>query len=58
MPSRVLRRERDKDLLAVERVQARKSKKFSVFPGERGCSLWSNVEAPVKVLSVSRGERM
>jgi len=45
---RVLRRERVKDLLAVERVQARKSKKSSVPPGERRCSPWGNVEAPVK----------
>jgi len=29
-------------------VQARKSKKFSVLPEERRCSLWGNVEAPAK----------
>ena len=34
-----------KDLLAVERVQARKSKKSSMFLGARRCNPWGNVEA-------------
>ena len=37
-----------KDLLAVEQVQARKSKKSSVFLGARRCNPWGNEEAPVK----------
>ena len=42
------RSEQDKDLLAVERVEARKSKKSSVFLGARRCNPWGNVKAPVK----------
>ena len=39
------RPEASKDLLADERVQARKSKKSSMFLGARRWNPWGNIEA-------------